>query len=366
MFRLTSALMILCSTACLGTSARAIVVQTPAPAPAPKEPAAPSADPAFDAASDLKKKAAYAEAAAAFEAYAKEHATEPRAAEALNEAGVCWYSVGRSKMKNLRNTTESRKLFEKSLDLFGKVVESGSKDQGGRAQYMRGWVKFTMDDPEGALAEFDNVFDKWKDDAKYVPKALERHAMVRRSLLQTSAAMSDLQRYVKQYPQGDDIEAVQRYLAYCRDFEKPAPAIHPEAWIQGEPTTLQALRGDVVVVYFFATWCPHCEEVRPAMIDLYDHYGPIGVHVIGVVDHTQGQTVDSVKAILPVKGYQFPVVMDSGAAFGAFHGSKIPDVVLIDRAGRVRWHDNPNNLHDSSIEALLLEDPPAAGAKPQK
>jgi thiol-disulfide isomerase/thioredoxin len=269
-------------------------------------------------------------------------------------------------MKNLRNTAESRALFEKALVLFGKVVESGAKDQGGRAQYMRGWVKFTMDDPEGALAEFDTVFDKWKDDAKYVPKALERHAMVRRSLLQTSEAIADLQRYVKQFPQGDDIESVQRYLAYCQDFGKPAPAFKPEAWVQGEPTTLAAMRGDVVVVYFFATWCPHCEEVRTAMIDLYDHYGPIGVHVIGVVDHSQEQTVESVKAILPVKGYTFPVLMNSGVMFNAYHGSKIPDVVLIDRAGRVRWHDNPNNLHDSSIEALLLEDPPPASAKPAK
>jgi TolA-binding protein len=87
MFRLNPALLILASTACLAPIARALATQTQAPA-------ATSTDPAFDAAAALKKKAAYAEAAAAFEAYAQAHPNEPRAGEALNEAAVCWFSVG--------------------------------------------------------------------------------------------------------------------------------------------------------------------------------------------------------------------------------------------------------------------------------
>jgi thiol-disulfide isomerase/thioredoxin len=185
--------------------------------------------------------------------------------------------------------------------------------------------------------------------------------------LQTSEAIADLQRYAKEYPQGDEIAAVKSYLEYCKGFDKPALPLHADAWVQGEPTTLAAMRGDVVLLYFFATWCPHCEEVRPAMIDLADHYGPIGVHVIGFVNDSQGQTVESVKAMLPVKGYQFPVVFDAKArTYAQYSGSKIPDVVLIDRAGRVRYHDNANNLHDISIETLLLEDPPPSTAKPAK
>ncbi len=365
MFRLTSALLILGSMLSPATSAGAALIQTPPPTPAPSP--APAADPEFDAAAALKKKAAYADAAAAFEAWAAVHPNEPRTGEALNEAGVCWYSVGRTLLKNLRNTPQSQAMFQKALATFDKVLQLGAKDQGGRAQYMRGWIKFTMDDPEAALSEFNLVSEKWKDDAKYVPKALERSAMMRRTLLQTSNAIADLQRYIKVYPQGDDIDTVKRYLLYCSEFEKPAPPLRAEAWIQGEPTTLAGLRGDVVMLYFFATWCPHCEEIRPAMIDVFDHYGPIGVHVIGVVDHSQGQTVESVKAILPVKGYQFPVLMDgTGKMFTEYHGTKIPDVILIDRAGRIRWHDNANNLHDSSIERLLLEDPPPGSAKPAK
>jgi hypothetical protein len=41
----------------------------------------------------------------------------------------------------------------------------------------------------------------------------------------------------------------------------------------------------------------------------------------------------------------------------------IPDMILIDRLGRVRWHDNASNLQDATIEALLVEDPAAGTAK---
>jgi peroxiredoxin len=232
---------------------------------------------------------------------------------------------------------------------------------------MRGWVKYTLEDEAGADAEFGTVLDKWKSDPKYVPKALERRAVVRRSQLQTAAAIADLQRYAKEYPKGDEIESVKRYLQYCERFEKPAPPLATEAWIQGDPMTLDAFRGDIVVLYFFATWCENCEAVRPAMLDLFGRYEPMGVHFIGIVDHSKGQTLESVQAFLQPKGIRFPVMMDSASkTIGAYMGTKLPDVVILDRAGRVRWHDNPNNLHDATLELLLVEDPAAAPAKPAK
>jgi hypothetical protein len=40
-----------------------------------------------------------------------------------------------------------------------------------------------------------------------------------------------------------------------------------------------------------------------------------------------------------------------------YQASKIPEMVLIDRAGNVRWHDHPGNLQDSTLEMLITEDP---------
>jgi thiol-disulfide isomerase/thioredoxin len=324
-------------------------------------------EPELDAAAELKKKGDNAAAAAAFEAWATAHPDHPRLAEALNEAGVCWSGIAKSQQKNGRNTPESLASYKKSLVLYGQAARTGDVAQGGRAQYLLGWNKYMMDDPAGAVAEFGIVLDKWKGDAKYVPKALERRSMANRAMLRTAAAVADLDRYMKEFPKGDEIESVKLYRQYCSDYDKPAPAIVAQPWIQGTPTTLEALRGQVVILVFFATWCPSCEQARPLLIDMHERWEPFGVQVLGILDDSQGQTPQSVKPLLSQKGYLFPVLFDgTKRAFPAYKANKIPNVVLVDRAGRIRWHDNVANLRDSTMELLLMEEPPAPGGKPAK
>src|SRR5260221_12392279 len=125
---------------------------------------------------------------------------------------------------------------------------------------------------------------------------------MRRHLLETDLALADLQRYVKEYPKGDALERVQKYLQCASMCEKPAPQLRIEAWVQGRPIRLEEQRGKDVASLFFATWCPHCEEERPFMIELERRYAPAGLVVIGIVNHTQNQTLDSVKHALPKNG----------------------------------------------------------------
>src|SRR5436190_4800279 len=322
-----------------------------------------SADPAWDAAIELKKQSAYAQAAAAFESWTKANPTAPRFPEGLTEAGVCWFSAGRGQLKLLRKTPESEASFGKALNYFERVLATGATPYLARAQYMRGSTLFFMDDMPGSESEYSIVIDKWNTDAKYLPKALEKRASVRRNRLDTAGALADLQRYATEFPKGDDIKAVNVYLQHVRMFGKPAPELNPSAWIQGDPTTIASNKGDLVCVYFFATWCENCEAVRPFIIDVFERYEASGVKFLGVVDTSKGQTVESVRAFLGANKIRFPVAMSNGSAAQVYGATGIPDMVLIDRAGRVRWNDNPNNLMDSTIEKLLTEDPAQPAAK---
>lgn len=318
---------------------------------------APVADPAWDAAVALKQKADYLAAAKAYDDYATNNPRSPRAAEAWTEAGVCWFSTGRARLKAQRATPESNEAFATAYAYFNKVTKViPLPAAAGRAQYMMGSTKMFLGDLAAADAEYSTAIDKFKNDAKYLPKSLERRACVRRGLLRTADAVADLARYQQEFPKGEDIDTVKRYMQYCAMFEKPAPPIAAEAWVQGDPTTIEGMKGDVVVLYFFATWCENCEKARPFLIDLVDRYEPMGVRFVGIVDHSKGQTVESVRSFLGPNKLHFPVVMDSGRTVGAYMGSKIPDCVILDRAGRVRWHDNPANLYDSTIEAILVDD----------
>ncbi len=318
------------------------------------------ADADWAAAHELKKKADYEGAATAFGEYARKFTGTPRAVEALVEEGVCLFSTGRARQVLQQNTQDSLQAFGLAGARFATVVEKfGDSPVAGRAQYMRGTTALFSGDFQLADRAYGVGIEKYAADPKYLPKSIERRAAVRRNLLRTGDARNDLTRYLKDFPQGDDAESAKRYLAMMSLFDKPAPELVAETWVQGDPQRIANLRGDVVVLYFFATWCENCEKARPFLLDLHDRFEAMGVRWVGIVDHSKGQTAETVRAFLPTHGIRFPVMMDNGGMSAAYRGQKIPDIVLLDRLGRVRWHDNPANLQDATLELLLTEDPNA-------
>ena len=355
----------------LGAAVAAQDPPTPTPKPAPAPAPASAQDPeaaAFDAAFALKKKARHEEAALAFEAIVQRFPGSPRIAEALVEAGVGWYGAARTKMVLHRATEASNELAAKASRIFSDFLRDRATDpQAGRVQYLVGMNRFFLGDLAGAEASFDAVMTKYPKDEKYVPLSLERRSAMRRHLLETDLALADLQRYLKEYPKGESLEKVRKGLAFTKMFEKPAPSLRAEAWVQGGPVKVEDLKGKVVGVLFFATWCPHCEEERPFILDLERRYGSAGLALIGVVNHAQKQTVESVRAWLPKNDFHFPVLMDQDqSTAGSYQESTIPDLVLIDKSGKVRWQENPSNLWDYTIETLLAEEDAPAQASPPR
>lgn len=340
--------------------------QDPPPAPAPTPTVATSpAEAAWAAAHALKNKKDFEKAGAAFAAYARDFPGTPRSIEAIVEEGVCWFSIGRARQQLQQNNQDSFQAFGRAELRFESVVqEHGASAVAGRAQYMRGTVAMFSGDLVGAEREYGTAIERYASDPKYLPKSIERRAAVRRHLLKTAEARADLTRYVREFPKGEDVESSKRYLAMVEQFEKPGPELVATSWVQGDAQFLASLRGDVVVLYFFATWCENCEKARPFLLDLQKRFEAMGVRWVGIVDRSKGQTLESVRAFLGQNGIPFPVLQDNGGMSAAYRGQKIPDIVVLDRLGRVRWHDNPANLQDATIELLLTEDPSAvSGAK---
>ena len=312
---------------------------------------------AFTAAYALKTAGKPAEAAGAFEAIAANHPASPRVGEALVEAGVGWFGVGKGRQMLHRSNPSADEAFARARELFARVAtERASDPSAGRAQYMLGSTALFQGDLAGAEAEYGLVLEKHARDAKYAPKALERRASVRRHLLQDDLALADMLRYRTDYPKGEEANAVARYLEFAPMNGKPAPRLEPEAWLQGGPHSIESLRGRVVGLYFFATWCEKCEAELPFVVELERRMSAAGFVLIGVLDRSQGQTSASVKAYLAEHGIRFAAMMDGGGTAKSFHGQVIPDLVLIDKAGRVRWHDHPASLADYTIETLLGEE----------
>lgn len=136
----------------------------------------------------------------------------------------------------------------------------------------------------------------------------------------------------------------------------PAPAWKLQD-IAGKPVSFDDFKGKVVVVDFWATWCPPCREEIPGYIELQKKYGPEGVVIVGVSLDQGGP--DVVKPYATKTGINYPLVMGDEAVVAAFGGVEgIPTTFLIDRNGQIR--DRKVGMeakadYEKKIAALLAE-----------
>ncbi len=117
-----------------------------------------------------------------------------------------------------------------------------------------------------------------------------------------------------------------------------APAFTTQT-ITGKSLTLKSLRGKVVLLDYWATWCGPCRMATPTLEALYKKYGRKGFVVVGMsVDdaHTAAQVKPFTKAF----HMTYPVTVNpqvNGRAGAAYNATGIPSQYLIDKKGIVRW-----------------------------
>ena len=142
-------------------------------------------------------------------------------------------------------------------------------------------------------------------------------------------------------------------LAWSRPIGRPAPTPdspyaemavvrykgEPEApdftlpTLEGRTVTLSALRGQVVFLNFWATWCPPCREEMPSIERLHRELRAQGLVVLAVdVDESPERVAKFVKDFR----LGFPVLLDAGShVFSSYGAPGLPTTILIDRKGRV-------------------------------
>ncbi|MDR2785093.1 MAG: TlpA family protein disulfide reductase [Treponema sp.] len=103
--------------------------------------------------------------------------------------------------------------------------------------------------------------------------------------------------------------------------------------VDGRTVTLGALKGKVVFLNFWATWCPPCREEMPSMEILYRRFHDQGLEFIAVDIMESGKAVS---AFLSDNNLTFPAALDSnGRVSGSYGIQAIPASFIIDRDGKI-------------------------------
>ena len=99
----------------------------------------------------------------------------------------------------------------------------------------------------------------------------------------------------------------------------------------GGNTTLSSLRGKVVVLNFWATWCPPCRVEMPSMETLYQRYKDQGLEMLAV---NLRENRNVVQQFIQRYGYTFPIPLDLDGMVSSRYGIEaIPTTFIIDRDG---------------------------------
>lgn len=103
--------------------------------------------------------------------------------------------------------------------------------------------------------------------------------------------------------------------------------------ISGQPISSEGLKGSVVILDFWATWCPPCRESIPFLAELHRKYGKQGLQIIGMSVDEGGER--AVKAFADEKRIPYPLVMASTKTQTDYGVRALPVLFVLDRNGVV-------------------------------
>ena len=162
---------------------------------------------------------------------------------------------------------------------------------------------------------------------------------------------------IKLHPENYIVKAKYQEITVKKKLALGYPA--PEITLQdtaGNLFSLSSLRGKVVLIDFWASWCRPCRMENPNMVKLYQNYKQYGFDILGVsLDQSKGNWISAIEKdelpwnhISDLKGWQSA----AGAAYGV---RSIPFTVLVDKKGNIIAKGLRGQVLEEKIREVLLQ-----------
>ena len=105
--------------------------------------------------------------------------------------------------------------------------------------------------------------------------------------------------------------------------------------ISGKDTTLSSYKGKVVLLEFWATWCPPCKESIPEMVELHKKYRDRGFTVLGISIDADSDVAAKVARFSSSYGITYPVLVAGETVSMTYRVTSIPTSFLIGKDGTI-------------------------------
>jgi thiol-disulfide isomerase/thioredoxin len=123
-------------------------------------------------------------------------------------------------------------------------------------------------------------------------------------------------------------------------MDTPAPAFTLTTLNNPAPLTLDSLKGRVVVLDFWGTWCEPCMAEMPSVLRVHREYqSNRDVVFLAVNPGWHDDTPDKIRTTVQQKHIDMPIVLDNTGATKTLNVSGLPTLIVIDRDGHIRMRD---------------------------
>jgi len=144
-------------------------------------------------------------------------------------------------------------------------------------------------------------------------------------------------------------------MATCQMGVLAAPDFHLKTF-DGKEVVLSELKGKVIVINFWATWCPPCRMEIPHLKAVFEEHRSDGLELIGISVDRGGE--DVVKPFVEKNGLEYTIVMADNEVLKKYGPiDSIPVTVIVDRQGNIRHRWIGYRSEKDFVQALkpLLE-----------
>jgi thiol-disulfide isomerase/thioredoxin len=187
-----------------------------------------------------------------------------------------------------------------------------------------------------------------------------------------SEAVTYLQRELEKYRSTSMLKRIQKNINLLTMEGQPAPSLDRSETIGPAVPPAQDLKGKVVLLFFWAHWCPDCKNEAPILAKLLAKYQPQGLSIIAptqrygyVAGGKPATPEDELKYIVEMRDTLYGFLKDMPVPMSVVNHerygvSTTPTIVLVDRQGAVRLY-HPGQMTEAELDAQIRPLLSAAG-----